>query len=337
MQDSDFTYNLKILVVGYGSIGKRHISNLTKIGKIKIIVHTKRKKDNFLKKNNCSVFSKLENCLNENPTAAIICNETSLHVKIATKLIKNNIHVFIEKPLSNSLIGIKQLKKMVRAKRIITHIGCVQRFHPITKKTKEIIQKKSIGKIKFLHAKNSSYLPDWHPDKDYKESYASKPELGGGVVLTCIHELDYIIWLFGKINKVIAINKNIGNLEINVDDFSTSFLEFSNKSIGKLHLDFFQIPKNRFCKISSEKGMLHLDFEKNQLRFYNIKRKKWKTIIKVKGFNKNCMYLDEMNYFLNCIKNSETSFNDIHFGEEVLKIALLIDKSSIKKKELFNK
>ena len=68
-----------------------------------------------------------------------------------------------------------------------------------------------------------------------------------------------------------------------------------------------------------------------------LKRKKWKTIIKVKGFNKNCMYLDEMNYFLNCIKNSETSFNDIHFGEEVLKTALLIDKSSIKKKELFNK
>ena len=146
MQDSDFTYNLKILVVGYGSIGKRHISNLTKIGKIKIIVHTKRKKDNFLKKNNCSVFSKLENCLNENPTAAIICNETSLHVKIATKLIKNNIHVFIEKPLSNSLTGIKQLKKMVKSKRIITHIGCVQRFHPITKKTKEIIQKNLLAK-----------------------------------------------------------------------------------------------------------------------------------------------------------------------------------------------
>ena len=337
MQDSDFTYNLKILVVGYGSIGKRHISNLTKIGKIKIIVLTKRKKDNFLKKNNCLVFSKLENCLNENPSAAIICNETSLHVKIATKLIKNNIHVFIEKPLSNSLIGIKQLKKMVRAKRIITHIGCVQRFHPITKKTKEIIEKKSIGKIKFLHAKNSSYLPDWHPDEDYKESYAARPELGGGVVLTCIHELDYLIWLFGKINKVIAINKNIGNLEINVDDFSTSFLEFSNKSIGKLHLDFFQIPKSRFCKIVSEKGMLHLDFEKNQLRFYDIKSKKWKNIIKIKGFNKNCMYLDEMKYFLKCIKNNKTSFNDINFGEGVLKTAMLIEKSSRKKKELLNK
>ena len=96
MQDSDFSYSLKILVIGYGSIGKRHISNLTKIGKIKIIVLTKRKKDNFLKKNNCTVFSKLEDCLNESPIAAIICNETNLHIKIATKLIKNNIHDFIQ-------------------------------------------------------------------------------------------------------------------------------------------------------------------------------------------------------------------------------------------------
>ena len=328
---------MKILIIGDGSIGKRHISNLTKIGKIKIIVHTKRKKDNFLKKNNCSVFSKLENCLKEHPDAAVICNETSIHAKIATKLAKNNMHIFIEKPLSNSLIEINQLKKIVKSKRIITHVGCVLRFHPILKKTKEIIEKKSIGKIKFLHAENGSYLPDWHPNEDYKKSYAARLDLGGGVILTCIHELDYLIWLFGKIDTVISTNRKIGKLGIKVDDFSTSILEFSNKTIGEMHLDLFQISKSRFCNIVSEKGKLEVNFEKNQLKFFSNKTRKLKTIMRVKGFNKNDMYLDEMKYFLKCIKYNKKSFNDINFGAEVLKTALLIEKSSIKNSKLTNK
>jgi predicted dehydrogenase len=328
---------LKILIVGYGSIGKRHISNLSKIGKLKIIVLTKRKKDNFLKKNNCSIFSKIEDCLKEYPDAAIICNETSMHVKIATKLAKNNIHMFIEKPLSNSLIEINQLKKIVKSKRIITHVGCVLRFHPILKKTKEIIEKKSIGKIKFVHAENGSYLPDWHPNEDYKKSYAVRSDSGGGVILTCIHELDYLIWLFGKIDTIISTNRKIGGLGIKVDDFSTSILEFSNKTIGEMHLDLFQIPKSRFCNIISEKGKLEVNFEKNQLQFYSNKNKKLKSIIRVKDFNKNNMYLDEMEYFLKCIKYNKRSFNDINFGEKVLKTALLIEKSSIRNRKLTNK
>ena len=328
---------MKILIVGYGSIGKRHISNLLKIGKLKIIILTKRKKDDFLKKNNCSVFSKIEDCLKEYPDAAVICNETSMHVKIAAKLAKNNIHIFIEKPLSNSLVEINQLKKIVKSKRIITHVGCVLRFHPILKKTKEIIEKKSIGKIKFLHAENGSYLPDWHPNEDYKKSYAVRSDLGGGVILTCIHELDYLIWLFGRIDTVIAINRRIGELGIKVDDFSTSILEFSNKTIGEMHLDFFQISKSRFCKIVSEKGTLEVNFEETQLRFYNNKNRKMETIMRVKGFNKNDMYLDEMKYFLKCIKYNKKSFNDINFGAEVLKTALLIEKSSIRNRKLTNK
>lgn len=328
---------MKILIIGYGSIGKRHISNITKIGKIKIIILTKRKKDGFLKKNNCNVYSKLEECLEENPDAAIICNETSLHVKIATKLAKNNIHIFIEKPLTNSLVGINQLKKSVKSNRIITHVGCVLRFHPILKKTKEIIENKSLGKIKFLRVENGSYLPEWQSNRDYKKSYASRLDLGGGVVLTCIHELDYLVWLFGKINNVIAVNKIIGGLGINVNDFSASILEFPNKIIVEMHLDFFQRDKNRFCKIIGEKGILEVNFEKNHIQVYNIKNKKWKILMKVKNFNKNCMYLDELKYFLKCVRNNKKSFNDINFGENVLKTALLMEKSSIKKKSLVNR
>lgn len=328
---------MKILVVGYGSIGKRHILNLKQIGKIDVIVLTKRKRDNFLKKNCYKIFSTLDECLKEKPKAAIICNETNLHLKVATKLVKNDIHVFIEKPISNSLVGINDLKKNIQKKKIITHVGCVLRFHPIIKTTKKLLENNIIGKIKFVHSENGSYLPDWHPKENYRKSYASKDMMGGGVVLTCIHELDYLIWMLGRIDSVVSKNAKISGLGIQADDISVSILKFNSNIIGELHLDFFQRPKTRFCKIIGDKGTLQIDFEKNQLKLYKIKNKKFQTVEDVKGYNKNEMYVDEMRYFLKCVKGKEKSFNDINFGEKVLKTALSINESSKKKKEIIIK
>ena len=94
---------MKVLVVGYGSIGKRHIENLSRLKNIEIIVCTKRKNDKFLKQNNCTIYTKLTDCVKENPHFAIITNETRFHVKTALFLAKYNIHLFIEKPISYSL------------------------------------------------------------------------------------------------------------------------------------------------------------------------------------------------------------------------------------------
>ena len=250
---------LKVLVVGYGSIGKRHIENLSKISDVEIIVCTKQKYDNFLKTKKCEKISNLQKAINKKPSAAIICNETSYHTKTVIKLANAGIHVFIEKPISNSLTNLKKLYDLTLRKKIIAQVGNVLHFHPCIKKIKMILLEKELGDILYVYSENGSYLPDWHPNENYEKSYASKKELGGGVILTCIHEIDYLYGIFGKIVEVKAYVRKISDLKINVEDIGIVLLLFKNNILGQLHLVNFQKLQSRMCKIIGKRTTLICD------------------------------------------------------------------------------
>jgi predicted dehydrogenase len=325
---------MKALVVGYGSIGKRHIKNLSLIKNMRIVVNTKRNEDKFLKNINCTTYSSLELCIKEKPDFAIICNETVYHVDTAIKLTRAGIHIFIEKPLSNSLKNMKKLVNISDKNKIITHVGSVLRYHPCIKKIKEIIEKKELGRILSVNVENGSYLPDWHPREDYRKSYASKKELGGGVILTCIHEIDYLYWLFDKISETVSYTKKVSDLDISVDDISSILFLFKNNIIGQVHLDYFQVPNSRTCKIIGTKGTLICDLELNFIKIFNTKSKKWKTKLKLEKYDKNLMYKNELIHFIKCVKNNLKDYNDIKQGEYVLKIALSVKKSATLRKKV---
>ena len=319
---------LKALVVGYGSIGKRHIENLSKNKDIEIIVCTKRENDQFLRKRKCKIFSSIELSLKENPDFALVTNESSHHISTCIKLAKKNIHLFIEKPLSNSIKGVNTLTKIVQKKKLITQMGFPLRFHPCINEIRKIVLKKSLGKIIFLDIQNGSYLPEWHQNEDYRKSYAAREDLGGGALLTSTHELDYLSWILGSVSEVFSITGKYSNLEIQADDLSTIFMKFKNDVIAEVHLDFFQKPKIRECKIVGTKGTLYWNFDENIVRLYDIKKDKWVNKLKLNGYNNNLMYEEELRHFLNCVKKRKKSINDVFEGKENLKIALAIKKSS---------
>lgn len=325
---------LKILVVGYGSIGKRHIKNLRNHKNIEIIVLTKRSFDNFLKKEKCRIVNSIDDAIKEKPDAAFITNITSQHVDIALELAKNEIHLFIEKPLSDSLKKINQLEKSVKGKKIISQVGCNLRFHPCIKKIRELIIKNHIGKHFSVQVENGSYLPNWHPYENYKKSYASNEKQGGGVILTNIHEIDYLYWFFGKVKEVTAISGRISKLSVRAEDFASIILKFNNNIMAEIHFDYFQRPSFRGCKIIGDKGTIIWNFEKNDVIVYNVKKKEWKTHLKLKNYDNNIMYINEIKHFFNCIKQKKSTINDIQEGIKVLKIALDIKKSALLKRTI---
>lgn len=325
---------MKALVIGYGSIGSRHIQNLSLISNMEIVVQTKRKMNTFLKQNNCKLIRTINDAIKEKPDFAIISTETSSHLKIATKLAQNNIPFLLEKPLSHTLNGIDKLLEIVKEKKLITLMGCPLRFHPCLKKTKQLLEQEKIGKIYSVYSENGSFLPDWHPKEDYRKSYAAKKELGGGVLLTNIHEIDYLYWFFGKIHQVSAIAGKISNLVLNVEDHAVIHLNFFNRVIAEVHLDFFQISKSRQLKIIGEKGIITCDLINNKVMLYTNKKPKW-TIIFRQTFDLNKIYIDELNHFIQCIKNHKITANPITTGAEVLKTVFLI-KKSVKEKRMIN-
>lgn len=323
---------LKVLVIGYGSIGKRHIENLSKFKDIEILVCTLRKNDQFLKKRKCKVFNSIELSLKEDPDAALITNESSYHISTCIQLAKKNIDLFIEKPLSNSIKGVDTLTRIVKKKKLITQMGFPLRFHPCLTEIKKIVSKKRLGQIIFANIQNGSYLPEWHPKEDYRKSYAARDDLGGGVLLTSTHELDYLSWIFGNISEVFSITGKYSNLEIKSDDLSTILIRFKNNIIAEVHLDFFQKPKIRDCKIVGTKGTIYWNFDENIVHFYDIKKSKWVNKLKLNKYNYNSMYEEELKHFLNCVKKRQKSINDIFEGKKNLEIVLAIKKGSRSKR-----
>ena len=322
---------IKVLIAGYGSIGKRHLENFLQFKDIQLIVYTKRSDLQLLKKKGIKVSNSLTECLKENPDIGVITNETSLHIPIAIKLAKEGLDLFLEKPLSNSLKDVEKLYAIVKKKKLITQIGCNLRFHPCIKKIKSLIEQEKIGKIISAQVQNCSYLPDFHRWEDYRKSYAARKDLGGGVILTQIHEIDYMYWFFEEVENVVSMSGKFSELEVTAEDYVSSLLKFKNKVIGELHMDYFQRPSFRSCKIRGTKGEIYWDSDNNCVNIYNMNKKRWETKFD-SDFSNNLdtysSYVEELKHFLKCVKHRKETINNLEQGIATLKIALAIKKAS---------
>ena len=322
---------IKVLIAGYGSIGKRHLENFLQFKDIQLIVYTKRSDLQLLKKKGIKVSNSLTECLKENPDIGVIANETSLHIPIAIKLAKEGLDLFLEKPLSNSLKDVEKLYAIVKKKKLITQMGCNLRFHPCIKKIKSLIEQEKIGKIISAQVQNCSYLPDFHRWEDYRKSYAARKDLGGGVILTQIHEIDYMYWFFEEVENVVSISGKFSKLDVTAEDYVSSLLRFKNKVIGELHMDYFQRPSFRSCKIRGTKGEIYWDSDNNCVNIYNMNKKRWETKFD-SDFSNNLdtysSYVEELKHFLKCVKHRKETINNLEQGIATLKIALAIKKAS---------
>ena len=323
-----------ILIVGFGSIGKRHTNNILRQTNSNIIILSKRTNiptqefyNYNINKSRIKFFSNLNDCLNEIPEVAFITNETSFHVDIAIKLAKQKIHLFIEKPLSNSINNIDKLKKLVKKNNLIVMVACNFRFFPPFKKIKELIDADFLENIISVQSENGTYLPDWHPKENYSNGYAAQNSKGGGVTLTQIHELDYLTWIFGSIKNSYSILGKFSTLKIKADDICISILQLQNNILLELHLDYFSRPYYKRLKIRGTRGILYWNSSKNQLKFFDNLKETWK-IISIKnnysltGKKVNLMYEDELSYFLTCIISKKQPMNNLSESSKILQCTL---------------
>ncbi len=313
--------NFKILVVGAGSIGKRHIKNLQTLGVNNLgIVDPVIKNGKGL---GFTIFGSLKEALKEKWDGVFVCSPSSTHMEIALEVAKNKTPMFIEKPLSHSLAGLNQLQKLSQNIKPIM-IGYNIDFHPQFKKIQTILKKKILGKIWGVRAEFGYYLPDWRGSSDYSKSYSAKKLLGGGILLDDIHEINLIYNLFGPVKNAFGLVKKQSDLKINTEDYVEMILQFKNGIIGQVHMDYLQRSYSRHFKIIGENGTLIWDLGRAKLDLFLTKNKKWQIISEIKNFDWNITYLEEVKEFLRCLKLKKNSESDLNRGIETLKIALKI-------------
>lgn len=279
-------------------------------------------------------FSSLDEALAQKPDIALICTPTSLHIPAAMAAARMNCHLFIEKPLSHTLEGIDELIQIVAQKKLISLVGCNMRFHPGLMKIKTLLEEGAIGRVVAARIEVGQYLPDWHPSENYRQSYSARSDLGGGVILDAIHEIDYIRWMLGEVESIACFTGRSSQLEIETEDTAAIIMRFINGVIGEVHLDYIQRVYSRTSHIIGDEGTIRWDYNTGEVHFYSAKIKEWQTFKNPHDWTPNQMYLDEISHFLGCVKKEEQPTLNVFQGAQVLKIALAAKVSAEKKQFL---
>ena len=272
---------MKFLIVGLGSIGKRHIRNLLKlkIQKKNIFGFDPRKDriDEAKKIGLTNFVNNLENINEKQFNGAFICSPTSMHINQSILLAKKKINLFIEKPLDSKLGKahiLKQLEKKFNLKILVTYPF---RFLEHANKLKQIIKTKKFGKVLYFRGVFSEYLPDWHPYESYKSFYMAKKKLGGGSILDQSHILDMAHYLFGNFEKVLScFNSKVSSLKVQSDDIAEIFLKTQKGVYGSIHQDMFGREHKKFMEIYCEKGNIFWDVYDLSVTTFSAKNKKIK-------------------------------------------------------------
>lgn len=307
---------MKILIAGLGSIGKRHLKNLLALGVKDIIIYR-----HFVagEPSDFPVFADIDEALAQKPDAILIANPTAFHIPVAISAANAGINIFMEKPVSHNLEKVPELIKIIEEKKLIALVGYQFRFHPALQKIKEMVSSGQLGKIIFGRAEVGQYLPDWHTGEDYRRGYAAREDLGGGVILTLIHELDYLSWILGESAEVNCTAGHFSGLEIDTEDLAEITIKYKSGALGQCHLDYLQKSPSRWLKIVGEKGEIYWDYFENKVKFFD---GKWQTIYKDENFDRNEMFLAEMKHFINCLEGKERPSVDIASDLATFNLAL---------------
>ena len=323
---------MNILVVGTGSIGTRHIKNILSLGHKVGIYSYRNKKVELAGFQNIIYESDLNKAIkNSLYDAVVIANKNTDHIPVAINAAKNNKHLYIEKPLSNSLEGIEELKNLSLLKNLKVETGYMMRMHPNIQAIKSFINSGRFGEIFNLSLSIGYWLPYWRPGTDYLKSYSAKKNEGGGVIFDLIHELDLLNYFLEDIDEVFAMTKNVGVLNIETESVAEVLIRTKKDIIARIHLNYTQPLYKREIEIVGDHGSIFWDYNKGKVEFYNKKLKKLEIIHSVDSdFKRNDMFIDYMKFFIKNLDNNKT-ISDLDNGEKSLKIALAVHKSALDK------
>lgn len=311
------------MIAGAGSVGRRHLRNLVTLGERDILLY--RTQRSTLPEDELAAFPvevDLVAALAQRPQAVIISNPTSLHLDVAMPAARAGCHMLLEKPISHSMERIAELEIAAQQSGARVMVGYQFRFHPGLVYIKQLLSNETIGKPLSVRAHWGEYLPGWHPWEDYRDSYSARPDLGGGVILTLSHPLDYLLWLLGPVESLWAFAGKLGSLDLQVEDTAEIGLSFMNGALGSVHLDYNQRPASHRMEIIGTQGTIQWDNADGAVRVHREGSQGWEVISPPAGFERNELFLAQMRHFLSVARGETQPSCSLEDGVMALELAL---------------
>lgn len=301
---------MRALLIGMGSIAQKHLDALWRI------------------EPDCEVFAlrsghsdrnnpKVQNLYSWDDVRpgidfVMICNPTSEHFEAIEKSANLGVPLFIEKPPLMDLKGAKELVRILREQKISTYTAFLFRFHPVIQWLRQNLKGKRVLEIQ---AYCGSYLPEWRPNRDYREVYSAKAELGGGVHLDLIHELDYLIFLFGKPDDIMAYRSKVSQLEINSTDVAHYWMQYQSYNASVI-LNYYRRDAKRSLEIVMNEGTWTADLINSRIINSN------GDVLFENDKPLSETFFHQMDYFLKGLKSKEPYMNSLEDSIKTLEYCL---------------
>jgi len=319
---------MKTLIAGFGSIGRRHLNNLRTLGETDLVLlrsHRSTLPDDDIK--GLPVETTVEAALAHKPQAVVIANPSSLHLDVAIPAAKAGCSILMEKPVSHNMDRIDELQSALKQGGGQILVGYQFRFHPGLQQVKAWLNEGEIGHVVSCRAHWGEYMPGWHPWEDYRQSYAARADLGGGVVNTLCHPLDYQRWFFGEVESLWA-NTSADALDIEMEDTAEIGLRFKNGVLSSTHLDYVQRPGQHTLQIIGAKGTITWDNATGTAKLFEADADRWSESSLPAGFERNYLFMDEMSHFVDIVNNNAVPICSLADGIAAIKITEAVHQSA---------
>ena len=296
---------IRIIVIGYGSIGKRHVRLLEEKGHDVGVVS---RRDVNVQKHYWNLEDAIEK---QDPHFIVVANRTSEHSKTLYELTRLSFTgtALVEKPLVHSVDAIPT------SASYDIRVAYNFRFHPLLQELRRRVQNQEVVSV---DAYAGQYLPSWRPERDYRQTYSARKSQGGGVLRDLSHEIDYLLWLLGDWKRVAAIGGKFSDLEIDSDDVFMLLMETSRCPAIVLQLNYLDREVHRTVRINTLSHTLELDLVASTLSING-------TVIRNEEVGRDTTYLAQHDALLN---NNSEELSTLEDGNRVVRLVEAAEQSA---------
>jgi len=328
---------MRVAVIGCGSMGLKHINNISEMGHEIIACDNNPGKLESIKAahDNLKCYQDYkELAANEELDAVVIATDTAYHQQIASFFASRKVSYFSEIPISDSMRGLQALVETTIKNDVVSMVGMIWRFHPGIKKIKELVGEGVVGKVNTVSVYGGDYLPDWHPGAPYKVEYSALRSAGGGVIVTNVSGVDYLRHLFGEAERAFAVYDSISHIKISAEDFFMGIIQFQNGVYAQIYSDFFQRPVEHRIEIIGDEGKIRWNFDKDAVFVYPFKEgpaASWvEHAYKFNGYNE--LYREEIDHFLAAVQNKRETCVPIEDNLKTVAVADALKRAHLEQR-----
>jgi len=318
-----------VLVIGTGSVGKRHGANLASLGCRISGVDPRPDRLAELSERVPLVgrFPTVDDALRHGGfDAAVVASPPTAHVDQASACLRAGLPVLLEKPVAPDLASALTLDALAARASIRVLLGYTFRWWDPVRRLKACIEERRAGRVLRVSMVMAAHLADWHPWERYQDFFMARAALGGGALLDESHFLDLMLWLFEWPNGLSATVERLSPLEIDTDDNVDVSLALPSGTRVGIHLDLYSRPHERSIAVYGDAGTIEWNNEANHVRVFESARGAWD----VTSFTceRNEMFVAEARHFLNVIRGAEAPLCTLADGCRVLQLVEAIRDSA---------